>query len=1469
MSFYSVPAKVNLKMLISVFAIVILLAAGAFFGHRYRVQVIARNALNQGQAAYNQKNWPEAITQFKLYLNRNPDDVTVLRMYALAQEKINPQTTQAIHGAIGAYRQIVRLEPDDIQSYQRLTDLYEGTGNFNELVHVAQRRLEHVPNEFETQFQLAKAYVQLQKITPAKELLLELVKAVEKDPSHKHKEFSEICWLLGGIDSQSDQPEVRTRAVTWLDKAVTYLPDSPSPYLNRARFYRLSPSIEPKNRNMALKDLETAESKPNDDPRVSLELCYEWIKQNRCDLAARQLDNIDRFPPEVIKTAFATQENFIATRYIIVAELARRTNATELGLAQTNQVLAQLTDKSQRIRVLPLAIHIYAFAKEKNYAQRCLDEYLDLVHVADNPAESPDEMILLKSMVDWSQGRVYRVIENLEPIVQRGSGSPLMWAIISDAYLQTGQTRRAIDAMSKYCSIRPDDPKMTLCLAQTYFDAQQWQKAYTLANKLVASDPQNNTSMLLSIQAAIELLTVTKDGSSLSFDQTQMERDLERLQAADVQDIQIRLARASLAFKKDGFELTRQILIQASDQCCDPLPADLRLVELYILKDRIKEAEILNRRLCNKYPTRVEVWLKLTDLYQRNHRYQAAHETLILALDKTTDASSQKILNKRLALLEILHNDRQTGLAMLMKIAQSDKTDLQIRSMILSMPEIYKNSQDAQKLVDEIRNIEGESGLQWRLNQSALWLNTGRWNENRVRIVAYLNRCIEADRKWSDPIILLGQMYERIGELADAESLYRRVLSNEPSMVDVADELITLLEKQRRYAEALEAIDSLHLATSRGGTQRIRILVSSNNVQQAIEELRFQIANHPDDINSRLLLARLTWQEYNDLNAALTCLDEIDAVMPNAMAALSLRVTILNAAGQQDKALYILNQAIEKQNTFESWLVRATFLANIGRIDEAEKSFIHLVSLDKNGQSYELLGKFYIDHQRPDDAINAWQQGTKVFTSNTKLKRRLVKALLVRGKPDDKIKAISMLNELEKEFRNDSDLLWVRALVFLDGGSESQRSEVEKLLEHVVNVDPKAVDAYLKLIALSIESQDYTRARDLAIRSLAANPENVQLLVARAQSEKLTGNTQAALQMALLAMDEDPKSIDAIKLVVECAIGSNDQSLLGNMQIQIRQLRSSDSRSEQLCLLDAQTTEALGQTSKAIELLEAYDRQNASPHKLLTSLTLAELYRKQKTYDRAHYYLQQASQLASFSPAVVRERIYWLGNQHQFDQIVKEINEYKKRSDHDSSIITLAAGFLTASENVAHRAQSFTWLQEVTANYPKWIDAQLQLAWLAFESQKYDLAEKAYRAILSSNPSNISAINNLAWILASQKRDFPSALTMIDRGLGVSPNNLDLLDTRASIFALIPARLRQARQDYQRCLELMPADSPNAALVMLKLADLCIRLNEYPQARECLDRARDIDQKKKVFNGSQRRELDKLTNSLASAMQPK
>jgi tetratricopeptide (TPR) repeat protein len=127
--------------------------------------------------------------------------------------------------------------------------------------------------------------------------------------------------------------------------------------------------------------------------------------------------------------------------------------------------------------------------------------------------------------------------------------------------------------------------------------------------------------------------------------------------------------------------------------------------------------------------------------------------------------------------------------------------------------------------------------------------------------------------------------------------------------------------------------------------------------------------------------------------------------------------------------------------------------------------------------------------------------------------------------------------------------------------------------------------------------------------------------------------------------------------------------------------------------------------------------------------------------------------------------------------------------------------------------------------------------------------------VLQKDPDNTQALNDLAWILAVEHREYAKALELADRGLKFAPENRHLRDTRGVILSNMPDRLKEARQEFSKCVELSPPDSSARAKSLLQLGRTCVSLNDPTEAKRSFEQALRIDEKNRVFSEKERSEI--------------
>jgi uncharacterized protein (TIGR03790 family) len=141
-------------------------------------------------------------------------------------------------------------------------------------------------------------------------------------------------------------------------------------------------------------------------------------------------------------------------------------------------------------------------------------------------------------------------------------------------------------------------------------------------------------------------------------------------------------------------------------------------------------------------------------------------------------------------------------------------------------------------------------------------------------------------------------------------------------------------------------------------------------------------------------------------------------------------------------------------------------------------------------------------------------------------------------------------------------------------------------------------------------------------------------------------------------------------------------------------------------------------------------------------------------------------------------------------------------------------------------------LVEATARNPKLAEAQLLLAGLYARDEDRMKAIERYRAVIAAAPANVTALNNLAFILAEQRDTTGEAVTLARRAAALAPQSPQVLDTLA--WALHQSGdSASARSPIALALRA----TPDAVEVLLHSAVIDIALGELATAKAKLERA--------------------------------
>jgi len=1496
-------AKINVKVLIILVIILGALVTSLFAARQVRRGILSKMSLDKGEAAFKNEDWPTAYRNFSAYLGRNPDDVEILKKYAESRLSIRPLDADAVKGAIAAYRRVMQLDPLDRIASDKLAMLYAGIGNFEELAYIARIRIENDPNDREAQLWQANALINLGKTNEARKKLGEFLAKLEALPD-KYIEYVQACALLSQIDDSAGE---RAKALENLTRAVNYLPESVEALVYRAKFYRATPGITGMSKEdmsaAARKDLEAADDIGTENPRIRLALGAEWMAHGEFDRADAELKAAESLPQEILKEHFFDLVDWTVARFLLASELAIRREATTEDAALADEVLAVLTEKRHRILVIPNAVALYVAAGRIADARSYLNDYLDTMYTQEGPTKSGLKLAYLQALVAKAEEKLYVVIDVLQPAIVSDASRPELWQLLAESYSRTDQTRRAVSALTRYLRLRPNDPKMTLQLAREYLRLRNWSSAFETARLAESLDPPNIIiTKLLRLEASINvnISQAAEQGSTIDTARfAPLSVELADLRKQNPEQVDVRILQAIIADTLGKPDEAERELKLAIEECKEPLRARMQLVNQYVKYKRMTDAVSICRTACELHSTIAEPWLVMTSLHVKNADYDSAASCLRQGLEVAVGKWERRVLAMQLALVELLYLDRATGKDLLTELAAQDDQEVRARLLLLNIREIQEDQATAEKLIKELRDSEGESGLDWRLHQASLWLASDDWRSKQPDITGYLQYCINSDPGWSEPPLLLAKMYENLQDFGRVEDTYRQALIRNPSATDVADKLVTLLEQQRRFSDAEKVLQQIQANPTVSSAWRIRNAVNTGDFSRAIEELTVRVSNNDRDVNSRILLARLVYWETKDAEQAFAYLKEAEAITPASLALTAAKVSILKAEGQGEEARQILNDYVANINDFGAYMMRAAYLAREGEFERAEQDYRKLATFSDQGVAgYQLWSNFYARNQQLDKAVTVLEQGLNENPANLRLKRSLMKTLFARNLAQDRQRALEMLAALEKELPQDPELMKLRAFLMLEKPTPQSLAAARKNLENVVKLEPTSVEAHLMLIRIAMQEKRYEDARNSAIRALGSNPDNPALLSARAGAELLLKNTQMAAQLAQMALQKDPNDAQARGVLVAVALEIKDQGLLeqGTQLVQMalqkdpndtqardmlitvaleikdpglleqsRTLIESaigrDPTNEQLLLSRARILVAMDNPQAAIPELEAYCRTEKGSSSVTAIVMLADLYRLSGDMDRAKQRIEQAEQIDGNSVTVIHARFLWLVAQKRFDELSQVSSKYLSAKEQNPATLVAAATILASLDSITLKQEGLKLFEQAVAIAPTSKEARLGLASTLYQTGDAERAVTIYEELLRQYPNDIQALNDLAWILQEHDQNYAAALELADRGLSIALKDFEkifLLDTRGTILSNLAGRLADARNDFEKIVELSPSDTRQKAKALLNLGRICVKLDDLVQAKKHLKDALEIDEKIDVFTAIERTEIAKI-----------
>jgi tetratricopeptide (TPR) repeat protein len=1350
----------NWKLATVLVVAVVVFGAATFSLHRWQKSTHAGQALPLGEAAYAKKDWDEACKQFGRYLAVNAEDVGALLKYAEAQQNRQPITTSNLQQAVAAYRGVLRLQGDNQDAVRRLSELYLAMRMPGEAELITKRYLEERDDPMVRRM-LAMALAQQRKF---KEAAQELYGVIAKDSSQV------LAYELMGRLAAQRPEDVNQPAAFWFDEAVARNPESALAYIARASFRAQAMKKDDQQTRV---DLEQAQKCDLSDIQVRLRLVGELINVNALDQAREHLKAIQATNPGE------------QALWLNWANLAARAGATEEMYAVAENGLKELA--AQPWSFMPAAVDLYIRCGRYEKAAECLAQlrakdifsarvaYLDGL-LAERRGE------LRKAVAAWQKALA---LDRTLPLPSLPAGTPIM---LANAFMRLGDNLSALGQLRAVISINPASLDAHVALMRLLVQMKNWPEALEETRRVQQLAPGHIEAILLELQALAHALAASPaTGQEKTW--RMIDERLAQVEKAGANALQVKLLQAQIAVIRSQFSEAETMLTDLEGKYPGQLAVWLLHAEKYASEGKEQEALTRFQEVMEKFPQALEPVRSLALYLERQNKRQESEAAVQQALARMQDPLVHRDCGLLLVDLYRRWGQQDKVYATLTDLARRSPGDIQLKRQLLTCRQVMQDPARAQKMVDEIKAIEGEDGWQWRYEQVRVWMATSYRNKEEwtkrhyANAVKLLQENLLTSAEDLRSRMLLAAVHERAGEPQAALTVYREALARAPDNVQVIVTVVSALYRSGEFTEAQEILDR---ARQKGLThpylQRLQLQGARQrgDLTEASDILQAFLQQDPNSTSDSLALALVRMEEGN-LAEAGRILDGLRSKTPDSTSVLAAQIHLAVLQDNAEEAIRLCDEAIRNLNNSFAYMLRAETYVALKQNDKAAADFERALALEpKKADIWVARSEFqYRTLGRIDDALADIRKAMELSPDSLPIQKRAISLMLSSGVSSLIREADRLVDRAIGNEPADQRLRLFKAQILLLAGNNPALEQARRVLQEILDKYPKYADAWEWMARLELQMSEPGKAVETALRGLGHNPEDRQLLLVKALAEKESAPASAVLTLKGLA-DQYPDDLD---ILIELA--------------------DADVRA--------------GRAEQAVEVLKQRLPRFSGPARRRCEMVLAASLYKDGQREDAKVLFNSLMRAEPDDPAPVVTLAQLFGQEKRWSELNQLVTQWRVAHPDDTATTGALAGALARTGDKEAMQMAEDLLRVMLERNPKSVPSLMLLAMLMQSSGRHEESVALNRRVLEADPNNVVVLNNLAWVLCEQQGKCEEALELAEKGLKMVPEYADLIDTRGTIHYRL-RHLDQAVRDFNRCLELYPANLPAAGTSRFNLA---------------------------------------------------
>lgn len=622
-----------------------------------------------------------------------------------------------------------------------------------------------------------------------------------------------------------------------------------------------------------------------------------------------------------------------------------------------------------------------------------------------------------------------------------------------------------------------------------------------------------------------------------------------------------------------------------------------------------------------------------------------------------------------------------------------------------------------------------------------------------------------------EPHYQLGLAYLQTVNYPMAVREFRKTIQLNPKHEAAQLKLAQLMTASRNRDFVQQAATSLErlLATSSENAEAIDTLAIAEfqlgKPEDAVKRLQETLRKFPNHLASAVTLARMKVAQ-SDLTGAEAVLKEAVASAPQSSEAVLALGQLYLLMKQPGNAETQVRRALQLEPKNPAALLSLAVIQTAGnRLDEADQTYRQLAALpDRSLRSLHAI--FLYRTGKKDLALAEFERLAKSDPDDRGARSRLFAAYLERGKLAE---AQAVLTAALKRNPKDTEALLQRSELSLKSGAVS---DAERDVKDVLRLQPDSAEAHFILARVCQAEMLYKNQQQELNESLRLKPDFLQARLALARNYIQQNQPQAALDV----LDRAPQTQRNAAGVV---VNRNWALLRAGRYDEVRAALN-ESAGDNVAIPELQlqnTVLKLQQKDYAGAKEAAEDVLKGHPEDASAAQLLVDAYIGEKNFPKG---LARLAEIVAAHPRsaplqeVLGQAYLNAGNLTE----ARKAFESAKKTDLKSSAADLALVEIDRRENHNEAAQQR--LNAIVKAESHNQAALSMLAALTAETGDQVSAIAQYRSVLVLNSSNVFALNNLAYLLATRSPD--EALKYAQQAAELEPENAAVEDTLGWIY---------------------------------------------------------------------------------------